>query len=73
MPNSISNTHYIVEYNGRDYVILFGVRVIAAFASSEEAFKAKRSLEDRPVLSDYDKTPPAIRAAKAIFANKKAL
>jgi len=68
MSNSISNAHYIVEYNGSDYVVLFGVRAVAAFASSEEAFKAKRSFEDRPTLNNYDKIPPAIRAAKALFA-----
>ncbi|WP_040727576.1 hypothetical protein [Thiomicrorhabdus sp. Kp2] len=63
----MTNSNYLVEFNGSDYVVLFGVRVVAAFANSEEAFDAKRSFEDRPVLSDYDKTPPAMRAAKANY------
>ncbi|MDX1353193.1 MAG: hypothetical protein R3254_09285 [Thiomicrorhabdus sp.] len=63
----MQNSNYLVEFNGNDYVVLFGVRVIAAFGSSEEAFQAKRSFEERPTSNDFDKTPPAMRAAKALY------
>lgn len=69
MPNS----NYLVEFNGTDYVVLFGARVIAAFANSEKAFEAKRSFEHRPISSDFDKTPPAMRAAKAVYYGQKML
>ena len=66
-------SNYLVEFNGYDYVVMFGGRVIAAFASSDDAYHAKRSFEDKPILSDYDKTPPAMRAAKAFYHNEHAL
>lgn len=63
----MSNSNYFVEFNGYDYVVMFGVRVVAAFATIDEAFTAKRAFENRPVLTDYDKTPPAMRVAKQHF------
>ncbi|WP_321325971.1 hypothetical protein [Thiomicrorhabdus sp.] len=69
----MSNSNYLVEFNGSDFVVLFGARVVAAFANCEEAFEAKRSFENRPVLSHFDKTPPAMRAAKAIYYGQKML
>lgn len=68
---NISN--YIVEFNGYDYIVLFGGRVIAAFANSEAAYDAKRRFEDRPVLQEFDKTPPAMRLAKALYHGENIL
>lgn len=62
---------YLVEFNGYDYVVMFGGRVIAAFASSDDAYYAKRSFEDKPILNHYDKTPPAMRAAKAYYHGER--
>jgi len=63
MPSS----NYTVEFNGYDFVVLLNSTVVAAFASSEDAYHAKRSFEDRPVLNEYDKTPPAMRAAISVY------
>lgn len=63
----MNSSNYCVEFNGYDYVVLLGVQVVAAFSSSEEAFKAKRAFEDKPKLNTYDKTPPAMRMAKKIY------
>lgn len=61
----MNDSNYLVEFNGYDYVVMFGGRVIAAFATSDDAYHAKRSFEDKPILNAYDKTPPAMRGAKA--------
>jgi len=60
----MKDVNYTVEFNGYDYVVIYGGRVVAAFASSEAAYHAKRSFENKPVMKDYDKTPPAMRVAK---------
>jgi len=62
--NKVKNLHYAVEFNGYDYVVLLNSIAVAAFATSEDAFKAKRSFEDRPTIKNQDKTPPAMRAMK---------
>ncbi|WEJ62402.1 hypothetical protein [Thiomicrorhabdus lithotrophica] len=66
-------SNYLVEFNGYDYVVMFGGRVIAAFASSDDAYHAKRSFEDKPTLNNYDKTPPAMRTAKAYYHGERVL
>lgn len=63
----MNSSNYTVEFNGYDYVVLFGARVVAAFGSSEEAYHAKRAFEDKPKPSAFDKTPPAMRLAKAQY------
>lgn len=63
----MNTLNYVVEFNGYDYVVLLGVRVVAAFGSMDEAFAAKRAFEEKPTPSSYDKTPPAMRAAKQFY------
>jgi len=63
----MNSSNYVVEFNGYDYVVLLGVRVVAAFGSMDEAFAAKRAFEDKPTLNDFDKTPPAMRVAKQFY------
>ena len=58
---------YEVEFNGYDYVVYLGRRAVGAFATIDEAFDAKRSFEQRPIVRPLDKTPPAMRAAKQKF------
>lgn len=59
--------NYFVEFNGYDYVVLLGVQVVAAFATMDEAFNAKRAFQDKPSMASYDKIPPAMRAAKQLY------
>lgn len=66
-------SNYIVEFNGYDYIVLFGGRVLAAFGNSEDAYQAKRSFEDRPVFQEFDKTPPAMRLAKTLYHGDRVL
>ena len=54
----------MVEFNGSDYLVLRGGSAIATFATIEQAFAAKRTFEDRPIIPQFDKTPPAMRNAK---------
>lgn len=66
--NTVQNQgQYLVEFNGSDYVVLMGIQVVAAFATIDEAFAAKRRFQERPHVSDVDKTPPAMRMAKAQY------
>lgn len=60
----MSNSEYSVEFNGSDYLIVYGDQVVGAFSNTKAAYETKRSLEGRPRLSAIDKTPPAMRAAK---------
>ena len=60
----MNQSHYFVEFNGYDYVVLMGVKVVAAFATCEEAFNAKRAFEEKPSLPALEKIPPAMRQAK---------
>lgn len=55
---------YMVEFNGSEYVVYLGSRAVGCFNSIDEAFEAKRSFEQRATASVFDKTPPAMRAAK---------
>ncbi len=59
--------NYFIEFDGTDYLVLMGARVIAAFGSIDEAFNAKRSFEEKPRLNEIDKTPPAMRLAKSVY------
>lgn len=60
---------YLVEFNGHDYVVLLNFTALANFASIEDAFAAKRTFEERPVIKQIDKTPPAMRYAKTRLYN----
>ena len=62
--NEMGISSYMVEFNGSDYVVYLGARAVGSFASIDEAFEAKRSFEQRATSSIFDKTPPAMRAAK---------
>lgn len=55
---------YLVEFNGYGYAVLVGFTAVAVFATIDEAFAAKRVFEERPIIHQLDKTPPAMRAAK---------
>ncbi|WP_029408321.1 hypothetical protein [Thiomicrorhabdus sp. Milos-T2] len=63
----MNTSNYYVEFDGSDYIVLFGTNVVAAFANSDEAYSAKRSFEERPVIQQQDRTPPAMKVAKALY------
>ena len=67
----MNNSNYIVEFNGYEYIVLFGGRGVAAFANSEAAYEAKRSFENKPAMSEFDKTPPAMRVAKELYHRQR--
>lgn len=64
MKTTHSKEHYLVEFNGYDYAVLLGFTAVAVFATIDEAFAAKRTFEERPIIHQLDKTPPAMRVAK---------
>lgn len=66
----MNTSNYMVEFNESDYIVLFGTRVVAAFSNSDAAYSAKRSFEERPVMQEMDRTPPAMKVAKALYYSK---
>lgn len=67
------SSEYSVEFEDNHYVVVKAGRMVAAFSTAEEAYEAKRSFVDKPVIEDWQKIPPSIRFAKSQFVATPAI